>query len=192
MTIASGAAKATLRLGARVSCTDKPCGFVTSLVVDPMTRKLPYLVVEPTGRLGLGKLVPIGAARVKGRSVEIGFERSEFEALPSAERTRFKLGLPISYGQSLRRYPEANVSDVLPPGLMGLRRATVVRDYEDSQATFTGLIIDTFTTNILVVIVSKRRFLYKRTLLLDIGGIMALGDEVTLPVPFDKAPLAQR
>jgi hypothetical protein len=75
---------------------------------------------------------------------------------------------------------------------MGLRRATVVRDYEDSQATFTGLIIDTFTTNILVVIVSKRRFLYKRTLLLDIGGIMALGDEVTLPVPFDKAPLAQR
>jgi hypothetical protein len=157
-----------------------------------MTRKLPYLVVEPTGRLGLGKLVPIGAARVKGRSVEIGFERSEFEALPSAERTRFKLGLPISYGQSLRRYPEANVSDVLPPGLMGLRRATVVRDYEDSQATFTGLIIDTFTTNILVVIVSKRRFLYKRTLLLDIGGIMALGDEVTLPVPFDKAPLAQR
>jgi hypothetical protein len=192
VTIASGAAKATLRLGARVSCTDKPCGFVTSLVVDPMTRKLPYLVVEPTGRLGLGKLVPIGAARVKGRSVEIGFERSEFEALPSAERTRFKLGLPISYGQSLRRYPEANVSDVLPPGLMGLRRATVVRDYEDSQATFTGLIIDTFTTNILVVIVSKRRFLYKRTLLLDIGGIMALGDEVTLPVPFDKAPLAQR
>jgi hypothetical protein len=192
MTAPSGAFTATLRVGARVSCVDTPCGFVTTLVIDPLTRKLPYLVVEPTGRIGLGKLVPIGAARVKGRSVEIDLARSEFEALPSAERTQFKLGLPISYGQTLRRYPEADVSELLPPGLMGLRHATVVRDFKDSRATFTGLIIDSFTTDILVVMVSKRRFLFRHTLLLDIGGIMALGDEVTLPVPFDKAPLAQR
>ena len=192
MTVASGAHTATLTLGARVSCSNKPCGFVTTLVVDPMTRKLPYLVVQPTGRLGLGKLVPTGGARLRGRSVELGLERSEFDALPSAERTQFKLGVPINYGENLRRYPEANVSDLLPPGLMGLRHTTVVRDCEDSRATLSGLIIDTATTNILFVMVSKRRFLRKRTLRIDIRGIIGLGDEVTLHVSFDKAPVADR
>ena len=43
-------------IGAGVSCSDGACGKVTRVVVDPLTRTVTHLVVEPKHRLDAGRL----------------------------------------------------------------------------------------------------------------------------------------
>jgi hypothetical protein len=46
-------------IGADARCTDGVCGEVSRVVVDPVARAVTHLVVEPKGREGLGRLVPL-------------------------------------------------------------------------------------------------------------------------------------
>jgi NADH:ubiquinone oxidoreductase subunit D len=53
-------ADATLfTIGAEARCRDGYCGEVIRVVMDPLTRTVTHLVVEPEHRQGLGRLVPL-------------------------------------------------------------------------------------------------------------------------------------
>ncbi len=54
-----------LDLGGTVRCTDGVFGELADLVIDPTTRRLTHLVVEPHGRHDLARLVPVGLARAE-------------------------------------------------------------------------------------------------------------------------------
>lgn len=63
-------------------------GRVQSLVVDPAARKLTHLVVEPKGRRGLARLVPLDVVTgVAGDEVTLACTEAEFENLKPAEQT---------------------------------------------------------------------------------------------------------
>ena len=49
-------------IGAEVDCADGPWGRLDRVVVDPLTRSVTHLVVEPRHRRGLGRLVPMPPA----------------------------------------------------------------------------------------------------------------------------------
>ena len=53
----------TFMIGSEVSCTDGDAGELTRVVFDPVADVLTHLVVEPKGRLGLARLVPIDLVR---------------------------------------------------------------------------------------------------------------------------------
>jgi hypothetical protein len=82
-------AEITLVIGATAHWDDKGhSGRVQSLVVDPAARKLTHLVVEPRGRHGLARLVPLG--EVTGAAdgdVTLACTEAEFENLRPAEQT---------------------------------------------------------------------------------------------------------
>ena len=46
-------------IGADASCTDGHVGKVIRVVVNPVRKVVTHLVVEPTHREGLGRLVPL-------------------------------------------------------------------------------------------------------------------------------------
>src|SRR5437764_9995660 len=46
-------------MGAEASCADGPGGKVTRVIIDPATKTVTHLVIEPKHRLGAGRLVPI-------------------------------------------------------------------------------------------------------------------------------------
>jgi sporulation protein YlmC with PRC-barrel domain len=52
-----------LDLGSQVRCTDGPAGELADIVIDPHTRRVTYLVVEPHDRHDLARLVPADLAR---------------------------------------------------------------------------------------------------------------------------------
>jgi sporulation protein YlmC with PRC-barrel domain len=53
-----------LQLGIPVRCTDGPCGELGDVVIDPATRRVTHLVVEPHHGHALARLVPIEQADV--------------------------------------------------------------------------------------------------------------------------------
>jgi hypothetical protein len=62
-------------------------GRVQSLVVDPGARTVTHLVVEPSHRRGLGRLVPIDLVAAADGEVTLACTEAEFENLKPAEET---------------------------------------------------------------------------------------------------------
>jgi len=82
------------RLGADVRCADGDCGKIRNLVISPADDAVTNLVVEPTHRQGLGKLVPlrlVGAAPAGGE-IRLDCTMAEFGQLDPAEATYFYPG----------------------------------------------------------------------------------------------------
>ena len=81
----------TLAIGAAAVTSDGFPGEVTSLVVDPRTRAVTHLVVEPGGGhgtgLGLARLVPLNYADATGEPVRLRCTEAEFKDLSPAEET---------------------------------------------------------------------------------------------------------
>ena len=88
-------AEETFTIGAEASCTDGDCGEVRRVIVNPVAREVTHLVVEPKGRLGLARLVPVDLVETSGDQVRIGCTLAEFAELESAEETEF---IPGSQG----------------------------------------------------------------------------------------------
>src|ERR1022692_3693909 len=82
-------AETQFTIGADASCSDGVCGEVSRVVVDPVARAVTHLVVEPTGRQGLGRLVPLDLVDDTTGEIRLRCTTAEFEKLGSAEETQF-------------------------------------------------------------------------------------------------------
>jgi hypothetical protein len=74
-------------VGTQASCSDGLCGEVSRMVIDPGTRRLTHLVIEPKHRRGLGRLVPIDLVDSTSGEVRLRCTLAEFGNLEAAEET---------------------------------------------------------------------------------------------------------
>jgi len=82
-------AETVLVIGSDTRCIgDKVPGEVKSVVVNPSTRTVTHLVVEPKGRVGLARLVPLDdKVEVAPGKIGLHYTEAVFEDLPAAEET---------------------------------------------------------------------------------------------------------
>jgi hypothetical protein len=114
----------TLMIGSDAVCSDGYRGEVRAAVIDPVARTLTHIVVEPKGRVGLARLVPLGlveaapdeAAPHEAASdqVRLRCTEAEFMSLDPAEET---------LAEFVPGYPDP--VQLLPPGWRGAGGATV-------------------------------------------------------------------
>lgn len=83
----SSSGLAAYELGAMVRCADGPCGELGRLVIDPLTRSLTHLVVEPHHHHALGRLVPVALATDAGDHIELGCSLRRIRELEYVEET---------------------------------------------------------------------------------------------------------
>ena len=127
----------TLVIGSGVVGSDGYRGEVLALVIDPAARTVTHLVVEPHGRSGLARLVPLDLADLAGTppgQVRLRCTEAEFMSLEAAEETlaEFVPGYPgpvqllppgwrdadepTADGGTILRIPEKETIDVVPSG----------------------------------------------------------------------------
>ena len=97
-------AEITLVIGSHASWTDGR-GEVRSVVIDKKTRAVTHLVVEPIGRGGLAKFVPLALMDATMGEIRLRCTEAEFQNLSDADET-VALDLPSDYGDV----------QLLPPG----------------------------------------------------------------------------
>jgi hypothetical protein len=80
-----------LQLGCTVRCTDDPdVGELADVVVDPATRHVTHLVVQPHHRPELGRLVPAARARQDADAgLEISIGARDLESYETVRRTDY-------------------------------------------------------------------------------------------------------
>jgi hypothetical protein len=175
-------------LGAQVNCADGKCGEVHALVVGPVstagpeTPRLTHLVVEPEGRIGLGRLVPMQLVMAEGALVELKCTLAAFNALPLAEESDVVKDLGADYvlprGEGLLR---RSVQEVLPEGETGLQTATPVRATDGNVGVVDGLLTTPDDHVITSVVVSEERLLWGHKIVaIPISGVASFADGVQL------------
>jgi hypothetical protein len=155
-------AEITLTLGADVQCTDQPCGQVRVLVVDG--RAVSHLVVEPAGRAGLGRLVPLSLLEASAADgLRLSCTEAEFQQLEAAEETLTQYvpghdapvqllppgwrggGGPAVSGEGIERAPGFERTDRVPglvPGANEEHRGDHVHASDGDIGRLQGLTVD--------------------------------------------------
>jgi sporulation protein YlmC with PRC-barrel domain len=72
-------------LGARASCSDGFCGELSRTILDPATRTITHLVIEPKHKKEDGRLVPLDLVEAAGGEIRLRCSLAEFERLDPAE-----------------------------------------------------------------------------------------------------------
>ena len=87
-----------LELGSVVRCMDLPFGELADVVVDPVSRRVTHLVVQPPDRHDRARLVPVERARAAGDGIALDCSVADVEALePVHESAYLRVDeLPVS------------------------------------------------------------------------------------------------
>lgn len=79
-------------VGIQASCSDGLCGEVSRMIIDPGTRRVTHLVIEPKHRRGPGRLVPVDLVDSTSGEVRLRCTLAEFGNLDAAEETELVEG----------------------------------------------------------------------------------------------------
>ncbi|HEY2509162.1 MAG TPA: PRC-barrel domain-containing protein [Streptosporangiaceae bacterium] len=189
---------ARFAIGAQVSCTDGPCGELTRVVVDPIAETMTDLVVEPTGRIGLARLVPASLAIAGPEGIALSCTRAEFTGLDPAEETQFVPGTKgyETYGaeqvlsrpyyrlgdQVMDPDQEGQVSDTVtvdtvPQGEVEVRRGVPVEATDGAIGHVQGLVIDPATSHVTHVLLAEGHLWGRKQVAIPISKVTAVDPE---------------
>lgn len=195
-------------IGAGVSCADGPCGAVIRVVINPVTRKLTHLVVEPEGRQGLGRLVPLELADATGGEIRLRCTMAEFEKLDPAEETQFVPGTRgyeaygpeqvVSWpwlslggttgveGDMVAGVSETVTYDAIPVGEVAVRRGDRVHATDGEIGHVEGLVIDPRNHHVTHVLLQEGHLWGRKDVAIPIGVVTRADDGIRLSLTKDE------
>lgn len=204
-----------LELGSPIRCTDDVFGELSDVVVDPITKRVTYLVVQPRHQHGLARLVPVALAQA-GEDIEPGIGlRCTVEEVrrlaPVQEFAYLRLGeFPVNdpdwdvgvqevlampyYGASgLGGYsagldPHVGISyDRVPKGEVEIRRSSRVTSSDDHVAGHVdGFLVDQ-DEQITHLVLEHGHLWGRREITIPIGAVTKVEtDAVTLSLSKDE------
>ncbi len=192
-------ADATFTIGSAAACSDGPCGEVRRVVVNPVAREVTHLVIEPTHRSGLGRLVPLDLVEADDGEVHLRCTVAEFEKLPHAEETDFLPG-----GSGYENYAQheayywpyfgieggadpmvANASgivtrDTLPPGEVGVRRGEPVHASDGEIGRVEGLVVEPVHGHVTHVLLQEGHLWGRKQVAIPIGAVERMGEVIAV------------
>ena len=205
----------TLAIGAATACSDGLPGELKSLVVDPGTRAVTHLVVEPerehgTGR-GLARLVQFDHVDASAEPIMLRYTEAEFKDLDPAEETlaEFVPGYgppvqllptgegwraasdPVADGEAIAQIREMETIPLVPETDAGTPEVEEggddqVRATDGAVGHFRGLRVDADTGKVLQVLVKRHPWGHAE-LAIPIGNVSGFSAGVQLAITRKEA-----
>jgi len=194
----------TLVIGSEAVGSDGYRGEVLAVVVDPAARTVTHLVVEPHGRAGLARLVPLELAELAGAEpgpIPLRCTEAEFMSLEPAEETLAEFvpgypdpvqllppgwrdtgGGPTADGGTILRIPEKETIDIVPPGEVEERRGDHVHASDGDVGHLRGLRIDPGSRRVTHVLVREGHVWGHRGVDIPAEMVAGFGDGIRLSV----------
>ena len=175
-----------LRIGAVTVGSDGYRGEVRAAVIDPVAAVVTHLVVEPEGRSGLARLVPLQLAEAEADTdgndvraapgeLRLRCTEAEFMNLDAAEETLAEFavghtvpvqllpagwrgtGEPAADGGDIPRIPERETVDVTPEGEVEEHRGDHVRATDGDIGRLRGFRLDPASGRVTAVLLGEGR-----------------------------------
>jgi sporulation protein YlmC with PRC-barrel domain len=200
-----------LELGSRVDCIDEEFGELVDVVVDPATRRLTHLVVEPRGGDLIARLVPIDAAQTGSDAtgaVELRLTAEEVRRLPPVHEVAYlRVGdLPVDdpewdvgiqqvlappYYTAYELEPISTdfavMYDRIPKSDVEIRRASMVASADGHHLGHVdGFVVDP-DDHITHLVLERGHLWGRRDVAIPIGAVASIeNDAVTLSLTRDE------
>ena len=136
-------------MGATASCADGPGGKVGRVIIDPATKTVTHLVIEPKHRLGVERLVPLDLVDTTAGDIRLRCTVEEFGKLEPAQETEVfddvtgGLGLGgLTAPMGVTSPVQAVVQDVVPLGEADVDRGEPVHALDGEIGRVQGLLVD--------------------------------------------------
>ena len=194
----------TLVIGSEAVGSDGYRGEVLAVVVDPAARTVTHLVVEPHGRAGLARLVPLELAELADAEpgpIPLRCTEAEFMSLEPAEETLAEFvpgypdpvqllppgwrdtgGGPTADGGTILRIPEKETIDIVPPGEVEERRGDHVHASDGDVGHLRGLRIDPGSRRVTHVLVREGHVWGHQDVDIPAEMVAGFGDGIRLSV----------
>ncbi len=138
------------RIGADASCTDGACGQVSRIIVNPVTREVTHLAVDPKPRHG----------RKKVRWVVVGTPGS---------------GVGVFARPSAPEAPQQVTVDSVPSGEVGIHRGLTVCATDGEIGQVQGLIVEPGGHQVTHVLLQKGHMPGRKDVAIPIGAVTKIG-----------------
>lgn len=175
-------------IGADARCADGACGQVSRIIVNPVTREVTHLAVDPTYRRGPGRLVPVDLVDAATGQIRLRCTLAEFQALrPDQEgggapdldptggnpsnQVRWVLGPmhdPGDAGQGI-------TVDYVPSGEVDIRRELIACATDGEIGRVQGLIVEPGGHRITHVLLQEGHLRGRRQVAIPIGAVTKIG-----------------
>jgi hypothetical protein len=176
---------------------------VLAVVVDPAARTVTHLAVEPEGRQGLARLVPLDLVDLAGAQaglVRLGCTEAEFKNLPPAEETlaEFVPGYPDPVqllppgwrgadeptveGGEILRIPEQETIDVIPAGEVEEHRDEHVHATDGDIGHLRALRIDPDSRQVTHVLIREGPVWDRKDVAIPAAQVAGFGDGIRLSI----------
>ena len=190
----------TFRIGADASCTDGACGQVSRIIVNPVTREVTHLAVDPTHRHGPGRLVPVDLADATTGQIRLHCPLAEFQTLRPARETESrpdldptgpghpdnapdKMNWAIVGGSVImqpggRGEPEAPrqvTVDYVPEGEVEVHRELTVCATDGDIGQVQGLVVEPGGHHVTHVLLQEGHMRGRKEVAIPIGAVTKIG-----------------
>ena len=154
------------------------------MVVNPLTREVTHLVVEPKHRHGSARLVPLDLVDATTGEIRLGCSLAEFEKLNPAEETRFlpeypgydpehvlvmpyySMGIAEAYSR-----PMTVTYDAVPLDEVEVRRGDHVHATDGHIGKVQGLVIDPDSHHVTHVLLQEGHAWGRKEVAIPIGAV---------------------
>jgi hypothetical protein len=169
-------------VGTQASCSDGLCGEVSRVIIDPGTRRLTHLVIEPKHRREPGRLVPIDLVDSTSGEVTLRCTLAEFGNLEAAEETELAEGggsggvgprgaqNPIGIPHPVRTF----VEDVVPLGETEVRPGEHVHAVDGEIGQVQGFRVDPVSHQVTHVLLKEGHLWGRKEVAIPVSAIAGL------------------
>ena len=184
------------RVGADASCTDGACGQVSRIIVNPVTREVTHLVVDPKHRHGPGRLVPADLVDAPTGQIQLHCTLAEFQTLRPAEETesvpdldptghahqearkQYRLGLGVVWpvrDPGEPKAPQEVTVDSVPFGEVEVHRELTVCATDGEIGQVQGLVVERGGHRVTHVLLQEGHMWGRREVAIPIGAVTKIG-----------------
>ena len=187
------------RIGAGARCTDGACGQVSRIIVNPATREVTHLAVDPKHRPGPGRLVPVDLVDATTGQIRLRCTLAEFQTLLPAQETEavrdldptghpdnalkkpkwaFVGGVVLAVPPSGRGEPKAPqqvTADSVPPGKVDIHRELTICATDGEIGQVQGLVVEPGGHQVTHVLLQKGHMRGRKDVAIPIGAVTKIG-----------------
>jgi sporulation protein YlmC with PRC-barrel domain len=181
------------RIGADARCTDGACGQVSRIIVNPVTRKVTHLAVDPKRRPGPGRLVPADLVDATTGQIRLRCTLAEFQALQPAQEAESVRDLdPTGHDNAPKRVnwfvwmhaardpgaseaPQQVTVDSVPSGEVGVHRGLTVCATDGEIGQVQGLIVEPGGHQVTHVLLQRGRMRGRKEVAIPVGAVTKIG-----------------